>query len=721
MVTDKPKKPDRSAQSGASTSKGGSRIEGSGTPPLAQKSGPGSAAGGLSSGGMPTTGFSGRGTKSLGEPGDAKGGALGAAKIANGAADAATSAGLAQGVKNGAGGVAGKGVEGDGGSNTRRYTGKVVAGGVNGGMQGGLHGAAVGAAKKVGVEAAKDAVKGASKVTGGSPDAEPADKRLGAGGTSYERAGKKDAEGMSSKVAQGLAAGGFAAATPPATAVVMTMALFNWLKSMFFAFLAMAANMGNLLWTLFINVLKAVGNFVAAPFMAFGGFVANTVGAVFGIAVTTTVAPVTAAASGVVAAVTAVAMLGSVVTGVLNHTALTDGRIGSSWANCVVNARGGGGGAQVPANTEANAKTVYSVLSNWGMPDENIAGILGNWSQESGIDPTSVESVYDEPYRIGPRKQAAWDGGFTHIPGQSHGGIGLGQWSNGRTPMLLDYAKSKSVDWYTIEAQLAFMVEGDNPGDVQVFKDMIKTSLSSPGAAAVHFHEKWERSADGAQGLAERRADADMWYAKMSGWTVDGSVAGGVENIAGDIIDSIGTGTSTIFDNCKQEGVGGSVSLKDDGMTQEEAQALIDLFNKEGDKFLDERYGENGGPGSCGSNHAMNCVSFSTYFVNKYTTYQSYPMGNGIRTAYTIAEEMGKQVSSTPTPYSVGSGPGTGPEGHTLVVLGVHGDKLIVGEAGYCAFMGRVRVASASEMAAEGWKFVDMSDAMLPTDQIKMA
>jgi hypothetical protein len=154
-------------------------------------------------------------------------------------------------------------------------------------------------------------------------------------------------------------------------------------------------------------------------------------------------------------------------------------------------------------------------------------------------------------------------------------------------------------------------------------------------------------------------------------------------------------------------------------MTQEEAQALVDLFNKEGDKFLDDRYGDQGGPGSCGSNHAENCVSFSTYFVNKYTTFQTYPAGDGKETAYTIARETGKQLSSTPTPYSVGSGPGSGPVGHTLVVLGVQGDKVILGEAGYCAFMGRVRVDSAARMAAEGWKFVDMSDSMLPSGKIK--
>ncbi|MDO4254382.1 MAG: phage tail tip lysozyme [Kocuria sp.] len=748
-----------------------------------------SSAGGLSSRGSPTTGASGRGTKSLGgasastsgqggsagsagRNGSASKGSVGspgtgsqqgspgsqdastqaggrgaptaqggagqpgsyeAAEKTTKAADAAGTAGKAAGAADtakkaakslegiaagAAGGAAQKAVEGDGNSAMRRgagrYAGTAASGAVAGaqagaaaGGVGALPGAAIGAAKNVGLEGGKDAVEGASKVTGGGPDAEPADKRLGAGGTGYERRDKKDGE-LVSKTAKGVAVGGAAAAAPPAMGLVMLMALLKWLKTMFFAMLAMAANAANLVLGFIVGVAKAVGHAIAAPFVAIGGLVGKAAGAVFGVAVTATVAPVATAASGVVATITAVAVLSTVATGVLNQGGYDDGR-GSSAANCFVNVGTGGPGADVPANTEANAQAVYSVLKSWGMPDENIAGILGNWSQESGVDPTSVESIYDEPYQIGPRKQAAWDGNFTHIPGQEHGGIGLGQWSNGRTPMLLDYAQSKGVDWYTIETQLAFMVEGDNPSDVAVFKDMITTSQGSPAAAAKYFHDKWERSADNAQMMQERVADAEMWYGKMSGWSVDDSVAGGVEDIVGDIVDTIGGGINTILGNCDSD-TAGPGGLVDGGMNEEQAQQLVDLYNEEGDKFLDEKYGNSGGPGSCGDNHAMNCVSFSTYFMNKYTSFQQYAPGNGIRTAYLIAEMTGKQMQDNPVPYSVGSGPGSGPAGHTLVVLGVDGDKVIVGEAGYCSYMGRVRVDSAARLKAEGWKFVDVSD-----------
>lgn len=644
------------------------------------------------------------------------------AETAGKAAGAATAGSkLKQGMNGVAGSMAGgaaqKAIEGDGSSTTRRhsgrYAGAAVSGAVAGAQTGGLHGAAIGAAKNVGVEGAQDAVKGASKVTGGSPDAKPTDERnLGVGGTGYERGAGKDDEGLGSKAAKGVTVSGGAAAAPPAMGVVMAMAFLNWLKSMFFAAMAMAINAGKLLWTLFVNILKSVGHAIAAPFMAIGSFIANTAGAVLGVTVTATMAPVAAAMSGVAAMTATMALLGTVFAGVLNSTALTEGSINVNGTTCVVNAGsvGNGSGATVPADVEKNAKEIYSVLSSWGMPKENIAGILGNWSQESGIDPTSVQNFPTGTYSMTAVKASAAQ--------NTDNGIGLGQWTFGRNTLLRQYAKSKGVDWFMIKAQLAFMVDGDNPGDVTVFKDLLKKSQGSPRAAALHFHENWERSADGGAGLTARGDKAEMWFGKMSGWSVDSSIVGGVENIVGGIIENIANGINTILGNCTSTG-SSSVSLKDGGTTQEEAQSLVDLFNKEGGKFLDDRYGPDGGPGSCNGNHAMNCVSFSTYFVNKYTTFQTYPVGDGKETAYTLARETGKQMSSTPTAYSVGSGPGYGPAGHTLVVLGVRGDKVFLGEAGYCAFMGRVRVDSAARMAAEGWKFVDMSDSMLPSDKVK--
>src|SRR5699024_4277091 len=241
----------------------------------------------------------------------------------------------------------------------------------------------------------------------------------------------------------------------------------------------------------------------ATPFVALGSMVSKGASAVFGVTAAA-VAPVTAVASAV-----AVTMSGGVFTWGLLASVLDGGPVGGAIHNnsmaCTVSGIGGGGETgPISANEEANAKAIYSVLKTWGMPEENIAGILGNWTAESGaMDPTAGEGIFDEPYRIGPRKKAAWDGNFTHIPGQDHGGIGLGQWPNDRTIMLLADAESKGLDWYTVEAQLSFMIEKDT--NKAIVQNMIEASLGSPGEAAMYFHEKWEISADGAEGLANRR------------------------------------------------------------------------------------------------------------------------------------------------------------------------------------------------------------------------
>lgn len=626
----------------------------------------------------------------------------------------------------------------------KRFVTAAARGAVEGAMTGGNPASAgVGAAKEAGLDAAQQAKEKKDAKDGVGSDGSPTktdgkdgseapspEQRLGAGGTGYERgkrpgddpettsgSGGSDGSGMGKRAA----VAGAAVATPPAAGLTLLIMFLNWLKSFFFSVIAQMLSLLAMMIQWLLGAGTAMWNFMTKPFVAMGAAVAKALTAVTGgaVAVTTTVAAVG------VAALSGFSILGLIV-GMF-------GFLGTSFAaqedptttqNCRVivgNQEPGGETGPVDANVERNALAVYSVFKTWGMPDENIAGILGNWTQESGVDPTSVEGIYDEPYQIGPRKQSAWDGGFSHMGYVDRSGIGLGQWTNSRNQLLIDYAERVGGDWHNIGVQLRFMADstGDNPSDVEVFKGMLTTSLGSPAAAALHFHDKWERSADGATGLAERERDAEMWFAKMSGWTVD---QGLVDQIVGDFV--VGGGgmlpTGPRPAQCSdQDGSTGGVAPQNGGMTQEEAQKLIDLYNQEGDAFLDRRYGPNGGPGSCGSNHAMNCVSFSTYFVNKYTTYQSYPMGHGYKTAYTIAAETGKQMSTTPTPYSVGSGPSSSQYGHTLVVLGVNGDQVILGEAGWCAYMGRIRIDSAAAMAAEGWQFVPMADAMLPPDQIK--
>ena len=611
--------------------------------------------------------------------------------------------------------------------NQKRFVVAATRGAAEGATQGGGVGAAAGA----GVGAAKEAgVHAQEKKIGGKPDDEkskgeaksandqdqkPDEKQLGAGGTSYARDQDKNADDEADRNMGGVgktAAGAGAAAVAPNAAFFATLLLFlNWLKSFFFALLAKALTLLQMFLAWAASIGGAVWNFVTAPFQAAGAAVANAIAFVTGgAAISTSVAGAGVAA---VSGLTILGLLAGIIGMFSVNVAGYDAPLAADCRPATTgNAIRVGNPGQADANAEKMAKTVYSTLKSAGMPDVNIAGILGNWDQESGIDPTSVQKFPTRTYTMTSEKKSA--------AANTDNGIGLGQWTSGRNTLLRNYATAKGADWWDIKLQLTFMFDknGDNANDVDVVQGMISTPQPTPGAAAKYYHDKWERSADSS--TAQREANADKWFGIISGWSVDQSLVVSIDK-GGDFVKDATRIINTFFGGnaCQSDASRvSSITPKSGGMTQEEAQKLVDLYNQEGDKWLDEKYGPTGGPGSCGDNHAENCVSFSNYFLNKYTTFTQYAWGDGIETAGYVAKTTGKKLTSTPTPYSVGSGPGYGSAGHTLVVLGIQGDKVIVGEAGYCAYMGRVRVDSASAMAAEGWQFVDMSDAMLPNGQV---
>ena len=150
------------------------------------------------------------------------------------------------------------------------------------------------------------------------------------------------------------------------------------------------------------------------------------------------------------------------------------------------------------------AKRIYSVYYHYGLRPEQIFAVLGNWELESGIDPTAVETVFTEPYRIGMKKQQAvqcdfvlekWNPQyFLTYPDILRNGIGLGQWTNDRNKKLVEYAKLYGMQdfkgdstleslWYDMNVQLAFSIDTSSVGDDKAtwFKDWKETGA-----------EKWD-------------------------------------------------------------------------------------------------------------------------------------------------------------------------------------------------------------------------------------
>ncbi|QKU19892.1 CHAP domain-containing protein (plasmid) [Staphylococcus cohnii] len=139
-----------------------------------------------------------------------------------------------------------------------------------------------------------------------------------------------------------------------------------------------------------------------------------------------------------------------------------------------------------------NIKKIYDVLhGKHGFSAEFIAGILSNWWTEAQLDPTA-----NEPGQFGKdTAKKATDGEL---------GIGFGQWSFERHKALVDWAKKKDGNWWEIEHQMDYMVNGDDMF-VDILKDLALDAKDDPVQEAVNFHNDWERSADSESKIRDER------------------------------------------------------------------------------------------------------------------------------------------------------------------------------------------------------------------------
>lgn len=224
-----------------------------------------------------------------------------------------------------------------------------------------------------------------------------------------------------------------------------------------------------------------------------------------------------------------------------------------------------------------NAKLIYAFFHQLGMSDANIAGILGNFDAESGIDPTCVEGIYGgaDAYAYGPRDQKAEEADFIgrifnpNLKGRNRKtgkmeiywdlypniyrvGIGLGQWtdirsekSGGRHTMLRKFAKANNSVWYDLGTQLQFMIAdrskgGDTRSNI-LQKYMAQKDLT-PEDAALEFAHKWEGNTKLAQG--ERTQKARGWYDEIQKWTVEDDIMKQADTLIG----QLGTLNGMAFD-----------------------------------------------------------------------------------------------------------------------------------------------------------------------------
>ncbi len=143
-----------------------------------------------------------------------------------------------------------------------------------------------------------------------------------------------------------------------------------------------------------------------------------------------------------------------------------------------------GGASTQGSGLTGNAYTVYLYLHAKGMGDVPIAAILGNMEQESGIDPSSVNSI---------------------------GAHGLCQWLAGRWSNLQRYADDQGKPWDDIQLQLDFLYTQDEyPGASWRAGFEAETDVDE---ATRTFMRMYERPGDST--LAARQRYAREYLAKI--------------------------------------------------------------------------------------------------------------------------------------------------------------------------------------------------------------
>ncbi|MGM0020250.1 hypothetical protein IGK80_001129 [Enterococcus sp. DIV0609] len=136
-----------------------------------------------------------------------------------------------------------------------------------------------------------------------------------------------------------------------------------------------------------------------------------------------------------------------------------------------------------------NAKQIYSNLKK-AFPQltaQAMAGILGNFQQESGIMPTAVER-----------------------PNDPLSGHGIAQWTAGRTTNLKNFAKEKGKEWSDLGLQIEFLIyelNGSEKASQSVF------TLTSVEQATEEWQIKFERA--GIPAMGNRLNYANHWYSVL--------------------------------------------------------------------------------------------------------------------------------------------------------------------------------------------------------------
>lgn len=513
--------------------------------------------------------------------------------------------------------------------------------------------------------------------------------------------------------------------------------------------MAIAATMGFLMMKLLMmlkGLAQAIAGSIAGFFSAIFSAVSSFVSGVLGVGA--------AVANTVVAAGTAVIVAAGSILGVGTINELT--RKDDSIVQCIPTKTSVSQSSQEyiedgeqSAIREANAMKLWSVYSALGSSKEQTAAVLGNLQAESGLDPTSVETIFSEPFSIGTNKQAAIDNDFNvdlidadyaaRFPAITYVGVGLAQWTNERNRLLINYANDQDVNWYDFDTQIRFMLDGDDKSRQDQLMEFLMEDPSNVEAETEQFMNTWIGLSSPNSSLENRKTNAADYMFTLERATVDTDYADSI--LSGVNVDR-GSGNAAAGAYHQDDGCGKPIKSHYgnntvDGTGEVPSDLTLVPWSRETLPGSLAKYSKNpedaglvwGEKTGWASNiYPDQCVAFATsYFMQLYPDWnkdgrsESRPTGDGKYTAKGWADHYGEKTVDYPTSGAVFSDTTTSEAGHTGIVQHVfaNGDILIAeqnirgvsGEGAGISYSWSWRVIKKERYQSDKWTFFKPADS----------
>lgn len=147
------------------------------------------------------------------------------------------------------------------------------------------------------------------------------------------------------------------------------------------------------------------------------------------------------------------------------------------------------GGKSAGEITGSGSKKIWNFFKDKGLKDHQIAGIMGNLQQESGLDPTNENA--------------------------ETGAYGIAQWAFDRKKELQNYAKSKGTKASDLDTQLDFLWKELKGSENSAYKHLLGTK--NVGDATTSFATKYERMGEHEAMMGTRKSNADKFKEKYGG------------------------------------------------------------------------------------------------------------------------------------------------------------------------------------------------------------